>query len=51
MFGLVELQKTRDNHGWWWKFKNQREAKFVKCEIVPHNKKFQLWMSIEFAQR
>jgi hypothetical protein len=48
--GLVELQMTRDNHIWWWNFKNQRNAK-RHSEIVAHNKKSQLYMSIDFDPR
>jgi hypothetical protein len=41
----------RDKERWWWNLENQRIAKFAKCEIVPHNKKFQLCMSIAFDQK
>jgi hypothetical protein len=39
---------TRENERWWWNLENQRIANLAKLEIVPHNKKFQLYMSIEF---
>ena len=32
--GLVELQVTRDKHGWWWNFKIQRIAKFDKVRLL-----------------
>jgi hypothetical protein len=39
---------TREDEVWWWKFQIQSIAKFVKCEIVECDKRFQLWMSIAF---
>jgi hypothetical protein len=36
---------------WWWNLEIQRMAKFDKWEIVPHNKKCQLWMSIANDQK
>ncbi len=36
--GLVELQVTRDKHGWWWNFKIQRIAKFDKVRLLPITK-------------
>jgi hypothetical protein len=31
--GLVELKMTRDNHVWWWNFKNQRIANLDKVRL------------------
>ena len=42
---------TREDERWWWNCQIQRNAKLAKCEIVPLNKKLQLYMSIVFDPR
>jgi hypothetical protein len=49
--GLDLLQMIHITHWWWWNLEIQRIAIFVKCEIVVHNKKSQLCMSIVIDQR
>jgi hypothetical protein len=41
----------REKDRWWWNCPNQRIANLAKCEIVAYDKKFQLWMGIEFDLR
>jgi hypothetical protein len=37
---------TREDERWWWNCPVIRNANLAKCEIVPLNKKLQLYMSI-----